>query len=133
MEDRADIRVTGIGGIFFKSEDPKATMDWYRDHLGIEPKGAWGTSFEWRDLKGQKGSTVWGPFSADTDYFDPSPDPFMINYRVADLRGLVEQLRNEGVDVTHIEEHPQGLFAWVMDPEGRRLELWEAPEESEDP
>jgi predicted enzyme related to lactoylglutathione lyase len=108
-------------------------MEWYQEHLGIEPQGEWGTSFEWRELEGQKGYTVWGPMSEGTDYFDPSRAPFMINYRVKDLRGLVERLRSDGVDATDVEEHPQGLFAWAMDPEGRRLELWEQPEESETP
>lgn len=126
--DKMDKRVTGIGGVFFKTKDPGKLRSWYQRHLGIEPQPYGGSHFEWRELDDPetKGRTVWSPFPEDTDYFAPSTAPFMINYRVADLRALVVQLREEGLDVTDVEEHPPaGLFAWVSDPEGNRLELWE--------
>ena len=123
-------RVTGIGGIFFKTNDPEALTRWYQEHLGIEldPQGY--VSFEWRekDDPSRKGSTAWGPFPADTDYFKPSSKPFMINYRVENLDYILEQLRKEGVTVEDkIQNEPYGRFAWLMDPEGNRIELWEAP------
>ncbi|MBI1805732.1 MAG: VOC family protein [Ignavibacteria bacterium] len=122
-------RVTGIGGIFFKSNDPTNMREWYRIHLGIE-SGNDGASFEWREKEHPEriGYTVWSPFPGDTTYFNPSKAPFMINYRVADLDVLLDQLRQEGVPVEdRIEEYEYGRFAWIMDPEGNRIELWEPP------
>ena|SRR5688500_5345118 len=121
-------RVTGIGGIFFKTNDPEALTRWYQEHLGIEldPQGY--VSFEWRDKDdpSHKGSTAWAPFPADTDYFKPSSKPFMINYRVENLDYVLEQLRKEGVTVEdRIQNEPYGRFAWLTDPEGNRIELWE--------
>lgn len=121
-------RVTGIGGIFFKSKDPAHLREWYRDHLGIESEGESGASFHWReaDSREAEGLTVWSPFPDDTRYFEPSTAPFMINYRVADLDWLLTQLRDEGVEVDpRVEEFEYGRFAWIMDPEGNRIELWE--------
>ncbi|HVS82246.1 MAG TPA: VOC family protein [Pyrinomonadaceae bacterium] len=123
-------RVTGIGGIFFKSSDPKKLREWYRDHLGIESEGESGASFHWREAEApnQEGFTVWSAFPDTTKYFDPSAAPFMINYRVANLDWLLGQLHDEGVDVDpRIEEYEYGRFAWIMDPEGNRIELWEPP------
>ena len=120
-------RVTGIGGIFFKSQDPKQLKDWYRQHLGIESDD-YGATFQWRDENDpqQIGNTVWSPFPQDTKYFNPSTAPFMINYRVADLEGLLAALREEGVTVEDkIENYDYGRFAWITDPEGNRIELWE--------
>lgn len=121
-------RVTGIGGVFFKARDPNALKAWYHDHLGIAPTDRWGTVFVWREMDdpGRTGSTTWSPFPHDTAYFNPSAAPFMINYRVADLDRLLEALRREGVQVDdRIEQHEYGRFAWIMDPEGNRIELWE--------
>ncbi len=123
-------RVTGIGGIFFKSKDPARLREWYRDHLGIESEGESGASFPWRevDKPEQHGLTVWSPFPQDTHYFNPSTAPFMINYRVANLDWLLTQLREEGIEVDpRIEQYEYGRFAWIMDPEGNRIELWEPP------
>jgi predicted enzyme related to lactoylglutathione lyase len=123
-------RVTGIGGIFFKSKDPDTLREWYRDHLGIESDGANGASFPWReaDNPDREGLTIWSAFPDNTRYFDPSNAPFMINYRVANLDWLLAQLREEGVTVDpKIEEYEYGRFAWIMDPEGNRIELWEPP------
>jgi catechol 2,3-dioxygenase-like lactoylglutathione lyase family enzyme len=124
-------RVTGIGGIFFKSKDPKALTEWYGTHLGL-PVQAWGgASFDWvtPDNPGGVGTTLWNPFKADTTYFAPSPASFMINFRVHDVHALVAALREEGCDVDPkgVEESDFGKFAWVMDPEGNRVELWEPP------
>jgi predicted enzyme related to lactoylglutathione lyase len=121
-------RVTGIGGIFFKSRDPKTLKSWYREHLGIEPDADGYVSFRWRENENpeRKGYTVWEPFPQDTKYFDPSPAPFMVNYRVDDLRGLLARLREAGVEVSDkVEELEYGKFGWITDPEGNRLELWE--------
>jgi len=121
-------RVTGIGGIFFKSKDPAQLRDWYRKHLGIESE-IYGASLYWRDdPRHSEAYTVWSPFAYDTKHFDPSHAPFMINYRVDDLDWLLTQLRAEGVDVDpRVEESEFGKFAWIMDPEGNRIELFEPP------
>jgi catechol 2,3-dioxygenase-like lactoylglutathione lyase family enzyme len=123
-------RVTGIGGIFFKSKDPKALGAWYRTHLGIDLESWGGAAFRWNgpDNPSGVGTTVWSPFVADTTYFAPSEAPFMINYRVADLHALLAALRTEGVRVEDkVEESAEGKFGWVIDPEGNKLELWEPP------
>jgi|SRR6476659_6682188 len=124
--------VTGIGGIFFKAEDPKSLKEWYREHLGIDA-GDYGATFNWRDDNDptKQGQTLWTPFPKDTKYFDPGTAPFMINYRVADLDGLVKALRDRGVEVKS-ESSEYGSFAWISDPEGNRIELWEPADESAD-
>lgn len=123
-------RVTGIGGIFFKSADPEALGAWYRRHLGlsIEPWG--GAVLRWRDdpTAGDDGCTLWSPFAADSHYFAPSTEPYMVNFRVADLDALLAALRAEGCAVDErVESSEFGRFGWVMDPEGRRIELWQPP------
>lgn len=122
-------RVTGIGGVFFKAKDPEKLKAWYRTHLGIESE-SWGATFNWRDdPRSADGSTAWSVFTEQTKYFAPSEKTFMINYRVADLHSLLDQLRAEGVEVDpKVEESEFGKFSWVMDPEGNRIELWEPPE-----
>lgn len=120
-------RVTGIGGVFFKSKDPKAVNEWYKTHLGFETT-PYGTSFEWMDKDNpeKKGTTVWNPFKQDTKYFEPSEKEFMINYRVEDLEALVAQLKTEGVTIVdQIETYDYGKFVHIMDPEGNKIELWE--------
>ncbi len=117
-------RVTGIGGVFFKARDRAAMIAWYREHLGMEPSDFGSVAFHWAGER--NGVTVWAPFEPDTRYFDPSTAPFMINYRVDDLDGLLAKLRAAGVTVDDkIEEYDYGRFGWIMDPEGNRLELWE--------
>jgi predicted enzyme related to lactoylglutathione lyase len=126
-------RVTGIGGVFFKAKDPEKLKAWYREHLGIESE-SWGAVFHWRDdPRSADASTAWSVFTEETKYFAPSTQPFMINYRVADLGALLEQLRAEGVEVDPKsgEDSDFGKFGWVMDPEGNRIELWEPPASSE--
>lgn len=124
-------RVTGIGGIFFKSADAPKLRDWYKEHLGIDITEWGGAIFNWRQAEDpeQKGLTVWSIFPSTTTYLDPSDKPFMINYRVENLDELLAQLRNEGIEVEDkIAEEFNGRFAWIMDPEGNRLELWEPAE-----
>ena len=124
-------RVTGIGGIFFKSDDPKRLYGWYEQHLGIkhDPGGA---MFHWRDDEDstKKGLTVWSIFPATTKYFGTSRSSFMLNYRVENLDELLKVLREEGVEIDpKREDSDYGRFAWIMDPDGNRIELWEPPKE----
>jgi predicted enzyme related to lactoylglutathione lyase len=124
-------RVTGIGGIFFRSDDPGVLMEWYRKHLGIPSDAFGGWAFQWRDKRRSQriGYTVFSPFKKDTTYFDPSEKSFMFNFRVADLRALLAQLRREGIHVVdEIQELPYGKFGWIIDPEGNKIELWEPPD-----
>ena len=118
-------RVTGVGGIFFNSPEPVALRAWYKDHLGIDVQSWGGTAFKWSD---PEGTTIWNINDATNKYFDPSTAPFMINYRVDDLHGLVKALRDEGCNVLDkIDESEYGKFAWVIDPDGNKVELWEPP------
>lgn len=124
-------RVTGIGGIFFKASDPAALQAWYKRHLGIDVQSWGGTAFSWCDEAGKTvgGMTVWSIGSTGSDQFAPSTAPFMINYRVDDLHALVKVLREEGCHVLEkIDESEYGKFAWVIDPEGNKVELWQPPE-----
>ena len=124
-------KVTGIGGIFFKTKDPKKISDWYGENLGLNIN-PYGSVFEFRQgaAPEKKGYTIWSPFKEDTDYFAPSEEPFMINYRVADLTTLLDELRLNGVKVVgEIEEFEYGKFAHILDPEGRKIELWEPVDE----
>lgn len=121
-------KVTGIGGVFFKSRsEPKALAAWYARHLGLalEPWG--GAVLRWPDdHAGDGGATVWHVADEGTDWFSPSDSSFMINYRVDDLDGLLAQLRADGVTlVKGPESHENGHFAWILDPDGNKLELWQ--------
>jgi predicted enzyme related to lactoylglutathione lyase len=123
-------RVTGIGGIFFKAKDPKALGAWYKTHLGIDVQAWGGAAFDWTDDDGKPtgGTTAWNISDSGSDYYAPSTAPFMINYRVADLHGLLDALRAEGCNVLgKAEESEYGKFGWVLDPEGNKVELWEPP------
>jgi catechol 2,3-dioxygenase-like lactoylglutathione lyase family enzyme len=116
-------RVLGVGGIFFKAKDPAKLAAWYREHLGL-PTGEHGEIVF--SAQGEPGPLVWSPFPADTTYFEPSRAPFMINFRVADLRAMLAQLRAAGAAIDEkVQEGSYGKFGWVMDPEGNRIELWE--------
>ncbi|CAN5561445.1 hypothetical protein BH10BAC5_BH10BAC5_19590 [soil metagenome] len=120
-------RVTGLGGVFFKSKDPKKLKEWYQTHLGLNMDD-YGTSFEWRlsDDGSKKGYTQWGTFKETTKYFLPSEKQFMINYRVADLEALVKELKTEGVTITDtLEAYDYGKFIHIMDDDGNKIELWE--------
>ncbi len=123
-------RVTGIGGIFFKAKDAPALQAWYRRHLGIDVQPWGGAAFDWTDAEGTPvgGTTAWSIGSEQSDQFAPGTAPFMVNYRVEDLRGLVQALRDEGCNVLEkIDESEYGLFGWVIDPEGNKVELWQPP------
>lgn len=118
-------RVTGIGGIFFKTEDPDGIRKWYRERLGLDTN-QWGCSFEWKDKEGKDASTQWSPFPKDTNYFKPSQKEFMMNFRVENLEKLLEILSSEGVQVVgEMQIYDYGKFGWIMDPEGNKIELWE--------
>ena len=120
-------RVTGIGGLFFKAENPKELYAWYGKHLGINAD-QYGSTFEWRqaDHPEKKGFSQWSIFKAVSNYFTKSKKEFMINYRVEDLEWLIAELKKEGVEVTkEIESFEYGKFAHIIDPEGNAIELWE--------
>ena len=118
-------RVTGIGGIFFKTKDPKTTKDWYNKHLGLNTD-QWGSTFWWKDKEGNDCSTQWSPMKDDTDYYEPSKKQFMINYRVENLEELLEELKKEGVEILgEMQTFDYGKFGWIMDPDGNKIELWE--------
>ncbi len=122
-------RVIGIGGIFFKCKDNEKIKNWYGKHLGI-PAEPWGAVFPWRrhDKPSEETYTAWSPFKGDTSYFQPSDHDYMINYQVEDLHALLKTLRDEGVQVMDkVEESEFGKFGWIIDPEGRKVELWEPP------
>jgi len=128
---KPDKRVTSIGGVFFKSENPQKLKEWYSRHLGLGID-EYGTNFVWRqaDAKNKEGYTQWSPFNASTDYFEPSSKDFMINYRVQNLTRLVQTLKEEGVTVLDsIVEFEYGNFSHIMDPEGNKIELWEPNDE----
>jgi predicted enzyme related to lactoylglutathione lyase len=130
LEERSVLiveHVTGIGGVFFRSKDPKALLEWYHIHLGIEPAEDFhGHVFRWKDPVGAGGSTTWAIFPADTAYFGDPGSSFMINFRVEDLDRMLEQLRAAGVEVTdRMEDSEYGRFGWAVDPEGNRFELWQ--------
>jgi predicted enzyme related to lactoylglutathione lyase len=118
-------RVTGIGGVFFKAKDPKALYAWYERHLGIKSDPAWGAVFQWSDDGDSEACTAWAIFSNDTKKFE-APQALMLNFRVADLDGLLEDLKKEGVWIDPKRDDGDfGRFAWIRDPEGNRIELWE--------
>lgn len=121
-------RVTGIGGIFLMAKDPVSLRAWYKTHLGIDVQAWGGTIFRWVDDDGDPvgGTTVWSV--GDGSNFAPGKAPFMVNYRVADLHALLDQLRSEGCRVLdQVDESEYGKFGWVMDPEGNKVELWQPP------
>lgn len=114
------MKVTGIGGIFFKAKDAEALREWYHQKLGITYE-SWGSIFFWKDEP--SGSTSFSIFKSDSNYYEGS---FMINFRVEGLIPLVEKLKSEGVKVDEIiQEEEYGKFAWIYDPEGNKIELWE--------
>lgn len=126
-------RVTGIGGVFFKTKDPKGLGEWYKRYLDL-PVDEFGAVFKWIDLTSKEASTpaqtVWSPFKDDTTYFQPSEKQFMFNYRVENLVELLKVLKEEGVQIVgEMEEYPYGKFGWIMDPDGNKIELWEPKDE----
>ncbi len=125
-------RVTGIGGLFFKSRDPEKLKTWYKKHLHID-SGEYGAVFKWRhsDQPGKEGHTAWSIFPEDTTYYHPGKKDFMFNYRVENLEELLALLKKEGVEIVgEVETYPYGKFGWIMDPEGNKIELWEPTDET---
>ena len=123
-------RVTGIGGIFIKAKDPQVMYAWYQRHLGFAaflPEHH-SIDFPWKDAEtGEEAHTYWSLFKENTDYFGPSKSAVMINYRVEDMDAVVSGLQSEGIEILGREDHDYGRFAWIMDPEGNKIELWEPP------
>jgi predicted enzyme related to lactoylglutathione lyase len=123
-------RVTGIGGIFFKANNPVELRAWYKKHLGVDVQDWGGTAFSWSDSEGKTtaGSTVWCISGADGEQFTPSKSSFMINYRVEDVDAVLKLLREEGCNVLDKTDNAEyGKFGWVLDPEGNKVELWQPP------
>ncbi|MBK9090176.1 MAG: VOC family protein [Holophagales bacterium] len=123
-------RVIGIGGIFFKAQDPAALRAWYKEHLGVDVLEWGGAVIPFSDADGSPmpGQTIWNVTGMGSEDFAPSTSRFMVNYRVADLRGLIAVLREEGCNVLEkVDESEFGRFGWVLDPEGNKVELWEPP------
>lgn len=121
-------RVRGIGGIFFKSENPGALYAWYEKHLGIKARQGEGANFIWRraDDPSKEEMTAWAIFPTSTKYFQPAKAGFMLNYIVDNLDETLKALREDGVQVDEkVEEYDYGKFGWIMDPDGNRIELWE--------
>lgn len=114
-------KVIGIGGVFFKAVDPAALRDWYARVLGFEISRWGGSKFSHLD----KGVTAWSPFAADSTYFDPSPHAFMVNLIVDDLDGVLARAAAEGVEPLGRQDDDFGRFAWILDPAGVKLELWQ--------
>ena len=120
-------KVTGIGGIFFFSDNPEKTKEWYSRNLGLEVN-EWGSSFEFRNANrpDEINYLQWSPFKQGSEYFAPSQKDFMINYRVQNIEGLVNKLRENGVTILDsIETYDYGKFIHIMDAEGNKIELWE--------
>lgn len=120
-------KVTGIGGIFFFSENPDKTKEWYAKNLGLEVN-QWGSSFEFRNSNrpDELNYLQWSPFEKGSEYFSPSKKEFMINYRVQNIEALVEKLKENGVTIVDsIETFDYGKFLHIMDGEGNKIELWE--------
>ena len=115
--------VKGIGGLFFRAEDPVVLAQWYEDHLGISKVPQ---SYDIQPWQQQAGATVFAPFSKETDYFGRPEQQWMMNFRVDNLEAMVAQLEGAGIEVTvDPEEYPNGKFARLYDPEGNPIELWE--------
>lgn len=120
-------KVTGIGGIFFFSDNPKETKEWYSKNLGLETND-WGSTFESRDINNadKVNSLQWSPFKKGDEYFSPSKKEFMINYQVQNIEGLVEKLKENGVTILdEIASYDYGKFVHIMDADGNKIELWE--------
>lgn len=124
-------KVTGIGGVFFFTDNPKETKEWYTKNLGFEINDWGSSSFEFRDINNPDvvGSLQWTPFKKGSEYFAPSKKEFMINYRVQNLEGLVNKLRENGVTILDdIVTYDFGKFVHIMDDEDNKIELWEPKE-----
>ena len=129
-------RVTGVGGVFLKAQKPDQLAAWYQSQLGMKLTPYGGVEFEWREKDSPEslGKTVWSLFPSDSEYFGCGPQQAMVNYRVDDLEGLLRKLEDAGVEIDLRQESGEfGRFAWIVDPEGNRIELWEPPPEKATP
>lgn len=125
--DKNTPKVTGVGGVFFFSENPKETREWYANNLGFDVN-EWGATFESRNNDNPDIREVfqWSPFKKNDDYFSPSKKEFMINYRVQNIEGLIEKLKTNGVTILDdIATFDYGKFVHIMDTDGNKIELWE--------
>ncbi len=121
-------RITGIGGVFFKAKtDAKALREWYAKHLGIQLEAWGGSALRWTEDRAEDGGvTAWQVADPATKWFSPSESSFMINYRIDNMNGMIDQLRNGGVPIHRGPEfHENGTFLWILDPDGNKIELWE--------
>ena len=134
-DNLAKNHIIGIGGIFFKSIDPRKLQDWYVKNLGLTSQVPYSEnddaiSFAWKTMANENENTVWAPFKDNTDYFNPSSKEWMINYIVRDLKGLLEDLETKGIKtIDKIQHLPYGKFVHIIDPEGNKIELWEPNKE----
>lgn len=119
-------KVTGIGGIFFKSKNPQKITEWYQKYLGLNTN-PYGATFEWYEQPtAKKAQTQWTPFDEGSSYFGPGDQQYMINYRVENLEALVQELQEQGVTIVdHIETFDYGKFVHILDGEGNKVQLWE--------
>ncbi|MDX1960490.1 MAG: VOC family protein [Leptospiraceae bacterium] len=120
-------KITGIGGVFFKTENPKELSNWYKEHLGLTLEEWGGGLINWEnDQKKDNGISVWSVAPKDTKWFQPSESNFMINYRIDNMEEMIEQLKKGNVKILQGPEyHENGVFLWIMDPAGNKVELWE--------
>jgi predicted enzyme related to lactoylglutathione lyase len=117
--------ITGVGGVFFKAKDPKALAAWYRDVLGM-PVQSWGGAALHYDASNHPPAAAWSAFAASSNYFSPSTSDFMINYTVDDLDAIVARLKAKNIEpIKRTDDDANGRFAWILDPEGNKIELWE--------
>lgn len=116
-------KVTGLGGVFYKVADPERTQAWYKEHLGIG--GDWGATFRWADEADGDPYSLLSPFKETTDYMAPSAQPFMINLRVDDLDDMITSLETKGIDILGRQDEEYGAFAWILDCDGVKIELWQ--------
>ena len=116
-------KVIGLGGIFYKVEDPERTRNWYQEMLGIG--GEWGAMFPWKADTTGEAFSLFSPFKPTTDYFEPSGKDFMVNLRVDDLEAMMEELKAKGIEILGTQYEDYGKFAWILDCDGIKIELWE--------
>ncbi len=115
-------KITGLGGVFTKVADPEKTRAWYLETLGIG--GEWGAMFPFKN-DSEDGFSLFSQFKDDSDYFGPSDKPFMVNFRVDDLDSMIAELEAKGVEILGRQDEDYGRFAWIMDPDGVKVELWQ--------
>lgn len=120
-------KIIGLGGIFFKAKSPLELANWYKQYLGLDTLEWGGAIFPWDNLIGVKSNAfnIWAPMEETTDYFAPSQQNFMINFVVDNLEELVSSLQKQNLAISDIQVQEQGKFAWIIDPDGNKVELWE--------